>query len=161
VRLPFVLDSNERRGVARQLEGVGDNEGDRLKVESDLVVLQRAERGTGRTHFVDVGAVGTRQARGVLVREDLQHAKKPECVSGVDAGDPSSRDRARHDEAVGEVREVVLGCVFRLACHLGVRIDPAGRLSDVGRRHAFSSTCAACCRARTTARFASEILNVL
>ncbi len=76
MRLALVLDPNERRRIPCQLESVGYDQGDRLGAELDLVVLERTKRRAGRCDFVAVVSVELREARAVLVREDLQHARQ-------------------------------------------------------------------------------------
>src|SRR6185503_1407637 len=127
----------------------------------DLVVVERTKRRAGRRDLVAVALAGPREARGVLVREHLQHARERERAGGVDPRDPPPGHLAGDDAAIREVGCLVLGCVPRLARHLGAPVAAALPSADVCRCHRCPSRAAAWPRPRTMARFASSFLKVL
>jgi hypothetical protein len=120
----FVLDLHERRGEARSLPILGENERNWLLAEMDLVVVERTERRAfiGRDTVL-VGLVSGGHARSVLMRQHVKHAGNAECSADIEALDSSLRDRRRNDRGKGEVGNVKFGGIFCSAGDLGGAVD--------------------------------------
>ena len=103
VRFWLVFDPHQRGREARGLPILGEDQRDRLAVEHDLVVVERAERRAclGR-HIVLVGLVVVGHARPVLVRQHVEHAGDAQRLAGVDARDAALGDGGGDDAAIGE-----------------------------------------------------------
>ena len=71
----FVFDAQERSGEARDFPLLGEDQGDRLSAELDLVVVQRAERRAFlRRHIVLIRGVRARHRRPIFVRQNVEDA---------------------------------------------------------------------------------------
>src|SRR5262245_46922086 len=138
VRFAFVLDSNERRRITRQLEVFGHDQRDGLRAVPDLIVVKRAKRRAGGRGLVGVTLVRLPQSRSVFMGEDLQYAFESKRVACVKIRDSPFGDRARNNITVGEIRDIVFGGVLRRAGNFGASVNAADRLSDVTGRHVFS-----------------------
>ena len=169
--LLLVFHPDQRRREARDLRRLGDDQRDRLAVEHDLVVVQRPERRAIRCHLVLVGLVVVRHGRAVLVRQHGEHAFDAHGRAGVDVRDAALGNRRADDAPMGEAGNVELGGILCGAGDLRDAVDAGCGGSDVrchGVAHAiFLLDCdcgvprAACESARTMARRARSILNVL
>ena len=83
-----VDDTDKARRLRRALERVGDDDGDRLAVVRDDVVLQQRQHAARRR--LDAALAGLRQARRVHRREDREHAGR-----GLRGGDVHAHDARR------------------------------------------------------------------
>ena len=74
-RLGLIVHAHQRGGKARDLPFLRQDQGDRLPVEQDLVVIERAQRfALLRGHIVLLGAGRARHWRPVFMRENVEHA---------------------------------------------------------------------------------------
>jgi len=164
VRRRGVFERHEGRRVAGEFERLGDDQGNGLPAEMDLVVVEGPERRARRGDFIVVTAVEPGERRPVLVREDLDHPGELQDLSGVDRLDLSPSNGTRNDIPVEQVQNLGLGGVLRLAGDFGAAVDAAERSADVGRIRRHDEGLprpAACVRARTITRRDSSILKVL
>src|SRR6185437_12575149 len=122
-----------------------------------------------RRHVVLVGGGAPRHARPVLVGEHVQHALGAQRRAGVDTGDAPFGDRRGDDGGVSETRRIGIAGVFGGSGDLGAAVDAGCGCADKGHgaHRIFLLDCdcgapaAAWLSARTMARRASSILNVL
>ena len=97
-RQVVVVDVDQLGGVHRLGAGLGDHEGDRVADVADLVDGQGRAAGL----VVDVGEARERFAAEVVGGVDGEHARRRGRLGGVDAGDPGVRERAAHEDRVGD-----------------------------------------------------------
>ena len=172
VRFALILHADQRRRKARDLRRLGHHQRDRLAVELDFVIVQRAERRPVRRHVVLVVLIAACHARTVLVGEHGRHAFDAHRGAGIEADNATLRDRRRDDAAVEDAAgHIELGGVFRSAGDLGDAVDAGGGRTDVGCHGCAQAIflddwdCgvprAACVSARTRQRRARSILKVL
>ena len=121
-----VPDVNERGGVFRAREAVGDHDGDRLTIVIDDVVLK--DRQFPDVFFCDIGL----HARRVLVRHDRYHAGLARSERRVDRCDPSVGDCTRDDVTVCQALRGPICRVTRGTGHLEASVDAVARRADVG-----------------------------
>ena len=94
----------------------------------DAVVVKRA---VGRAFlgrdFVLVGVILVSHLRLILMGEHVDHAVNVQCSAGVDAQDPSLRNRRLDDIAMDEAGQVELAGVSGFAGDLGPAVDAGCR----------------------------------
>ena len=98
--LDIVLRPNERSGVPRGLEAVGNDQSDRLAVEQDSVGVQRAERVARRCNLVAPLPVQPSCLPAVLMGEDADDAGEGGGLVDVQFRDTTGRDRSGNDHSV-------------------------------------------------------------
>ena len=113
--LGFGMQRDQCGRIAGGGEILGHDQSDRLAAIQDSVVQQRPERMAGRGDRILIGFVTARRQRPVLVRIDPHHARHGLGGGGVDANEPALGDRAGHDIADQQARDVILGGIFRCA----------------------------------------------
>src|SRR5262249_44021589 len=134
-------------------------------------VVERPERRAVRGDLVLVRLIVVRHRRTVLVRQHGEHAFDALCGARVDARDAPLGDRRADDARMREAGSVELRGILGGTGDLGDAVDAGCGGADVachGLAHAiFLLDCdcgvprAACDSARTIARRARSILNVL
>ena len=170
VRLLLVFDAHQGGGKARDLPLLGDDQRDRLVVEADLVIVERAKRRSVRRDLVLVGLIALCHARPVLVREHVEYAFDAQRLARIDVLDAPFGDARRDDGGMRQPLRVVFARIFRRARDFRAAVDAGRWRADIGHGLAhriFLSDCdcgvpcAACARARTMPRRASSILKEL
>src|ERR1051325_3090754 len=131
----IVFDTNQRCRIARKLEGVRHHQGDRLSAELDLCTVKRSKRRTGWGNVVAVVAIQAWQTWNVLVRANLQQPIETESGAGSNAEDFSFHSGAGHNNAIGEVRQIMFGGVFSGASDFGPTVNAVQWLSGVCGDH--------------------------
>src|SRR5204862_1010533 len=109
---------------ARGLPLFGYDQGDRLSVEFDFVIVERTERrALVRSHVILVGLVGACHFRPVLVRQHVDDAFDGKRATGVDARDAALRNGGGDDAAISETGDVELAGILSRAGDLGPAVD--------------------------------------
>ena len=109
-------------GVARDLEAFRHDDGDRLTEIGDL--LHPLVRRFGLAALLRVSE------KGVVVGDDLDHAGHGLDRRGVERLDLPRADRRADQHAIGDVAQLILGCISRLARHLERSVNAVERLAD-------------------------------
>jgi hypothetical protein len=89
----LILDVHECGRKARRFPILGNDQGNWLTVESDLVVVEWTKWRAARRNLVMVAFVGTRHLWSVLMREHVDNAfdhERPTCVDARNAA-PGNR----------------------------------------------------------------------
>ena len=157
MRLAFVLDVDKRGGLTSLLEGLGDDQGQRLTAVENSRAPERSKRYALGRHILNVAARRWRELARIVMREYPQDARESQSFCRVEAEDLSPGDMARHDIAVSQARNAVVGGICCASGDFGGTVDSA----DLRPDHLDTSAPAAWARARTIARFASSILKSL
>ena len=124
VRFALLFDPDQRSRKARGFPILGQHQRDRLSVEQDPVIVERAiGRSFFRRDFVLVGVVIVRHRRPVLMGEHVDHAVNAQRLRGIDAHDPPLRNGQFDDIAVHEAGDVELAGISGLAGDLGPAVD--------------------------------------
>ena len=141
------------------LERVRDHEGDGLTLMANPIVLEHVQAlAVRRIHPRLVRAIG--EPGGIEVGQDREHAGGLLGRARVEGDDAASRDGARDDRRVGQVRTgVELGRVGGRAGDLEPAVDAAHRLAERGAaRHRWPPAMRS---ARASVAFMSGSLNAL
>ncbi len=116
--------------MLRGLQGGADDDGDRLAVEEDLVVLEDPQPPALRV--VRSGVVAVRQLRRVAVVDHPQYAGVLLGGTRVDGGDAARADARVDDDRVQDTLDVVFGGVQGLAGDLQPPVHSGQRGADGG-----------------------------
>ena len=128
-RLGLVGRREQACAFGRGLEGLGDDEGDRLAGVADAVVLQRLDA-PAEDRGLGVGVLGERRA----VRRGHHRDDAGMGLGGgdVERGDAAAGDRAGGIDGVEQALGVVVGGVGGGAGHLEDAVAAGHRLAAVG-----------------------------
>lgn len=132
-RLLIVFDTHSGRGEFGSLPILRDDERDWLAVESDHVVIERAERrALLRRHLVLPGIVIVGQARPMRMGEDVDDALDFQRLAGVQASDAPARNRGFDHEAMDEVIRCEFAGIFGGTGDFGPAVDTRRWCSNIG-----------------------------
>ena len=92
MRLLLILDAYERSGKPGDLEFLRHDQGHRLTVEENFVIVERTERRPGRRDLVLILFVRRGERGPMLVREHVEHACDRKRIPDINAFDPALGD---------------------------------------------------------------------
>ena len=144
VRPGFVVDLDQLRGILGLLQGLGDDQGDRIADVTDAALCQHRTRRVGARSAVAVvdrdeaGQIAVAGLLDVVAGQDQQDARRLAGRSGVDALDIGvGVRRAQHIGPGGRRRKLGVVGVAAAAGQKPRILDPAYRLSDAELCHDF------------------------
>jgi hypothetical protein len=92
MRLLLILDPYERSGKLGDLEFLRHDQGHRLTVEENFVIVERTERRPGRRDLVLILFVRRGERGPMLVREHVEHACDRKRIPDINVFDPALGD---------------------------------------------------------------------
>jgi len=129
----FVLDIHERCRKTCGLPVLREHQRDRLSVEPDPVVIERAKRRAAfRRDVVVIILVGRSHLRPVVMGQHVEHARNRQRPDRIDACDAALGHGRGHDRAKSEIGHIEFAGVFGEAGDLGASVDAGGRSTDGG-----------------------------
>ena len=131
--LLVIFDPHQRRGEFGGFPVLRYDQRDRLAVELDAVIIERAEgRALLRRHFVLPGLVLVGERRAVRMREHVKHARHLQRLAGVEAGNAPTWNCGLDDEAMCESVGREFAGIFGGPGNLGPTVDARRWCSDIG-----------------------------
>src|SRR6266849_7981282 len=154
MRLLIITDNDEARGLTRNLQCLGADDGNELTTVGDGIGLEHCK----------FCIIKRRETWRILVRKHGDDARKRTRGAGVDRHDAAPGDRALHRERVRHAFDRVLEGVGRCAGDLLWTIDAVQRRANGSYgevHHRFSSFSVRSSSVRTRTLRASGTLNAL